>query len=264
MIIQSVQRALNILSLFTPSRPRWGITEIASELGLAKGTIHNIVQTLVSGGFLKQDRETRRYSLGYRVFTLGVIMAGTLEINQKAAGLAHQLAHRTGLVSRVAVWDHDAALVTLNAWPDYADSLSKQIGPRVVAFCSAIGRALLAYLSESEIAAYLDNVERVRFTAHTVTGKKELLKILDLTRHKGYAINNQELGPGQCSIASAIFQSGGSLAAAISLSGSSEQITGPDKPRLVSDLRNTAAEISRYMGFYPAAPEHNLMRRAAP
>ena len=263
MIIQSVQRALNILSLFSPARPRWGITEIASELGLAKGTVHNIVQTLVAGGFMKQDRETRRYTLGYRTFTLGVVMAGTFEINQKAAGLAHQLAHRTGLVSRVAVWDHDAALVTLNAWPEYADSLSKQIGPRVVAYCSAIGRALLAYLDDTEIAAYLDSVELVRFTPHTVTGKEKLLKILDQTRNQGYAINNQELGPGQCSIASAIFQSGGDLAAAISLSGTSEEITGADKANLVSELRNTAAEISRYMGYYPATPEQNRAREFA-
>ena len=216
MIIQSIQRALNILTLFSPSRPRWGITEIASAMGLAKGTVHNIVHTLVQGGFLKQDPETRRYTLGYRIFTLGAIMAGTLEINQKAAGLVHQLARRTDLISRIAIWDHDAALVTLNAAPHYADSLSQQIGPRVVAYCSAIGRALLAYLEVDKLTAYLDHVEMVPFTPQTVTDKQSLMEILDQTRSRGYAVNYQELAQGRSSIAATIFQSGGVLAASIS------------------------------------------------
>lgn len=255
MIIQSIQRALEILSLFSHAQPRWGITEMASATGLAKGTVHNIVHTLVQGDFLKQDPETRRYSLGYRTFTLGAIMAGTLEINQKAAGLAHQLAGRTGLISRVAIWDRNAALVTLNVWPHHTDSLAQQIGPRVVAYCSALGRALLAYLGADELAAYLDRVEMTAFTPRTVTGKADLVEILEQTRKQGYAVNNQELAPSQASIAATIFQASGHPAASICLSGSSERIMGAEHETLVMDLRKTAGEISRYMGYLPSVPE---------
>lgn len=236
---------------------------MAAATGLAKGTVHNIVHTLVQGGFLKQDPETRRYSLGYRTFTMGAIMAGTLEINQKAAGLAHQLAGRTGLISRVAIWDRDAALVTLNVWPHHTDSLAQQIGPRVVAYCSALGRALLAYLDPDELSAYLKHVEMISFTSHTVTEKKSLLEILDRTRNRGYAINNQELAPGQASIAATIFQSGGHPAASICLSGSSERIMGTELENLVADLRKTAGEISKYMGHFPSVPQENRTHKFA-
>ena len=257
MIIQSIQRALDILSLFSHSQPRWGITEIASATGLAKGTVHNIVHTLANGGFLKQDPETRRYTLGYRTFTLGAIMAGTLEINQKAAGMAHQLAGHTGLVCRVAIWDRDAALVTLNVWPHHANSLAQQVGPRVVAYCSALGRALLAHLPAEELTAYLDHVEMVPFTSKTVTDRQQLIRILDETKNQGYAVSDQELAPMHASIAATIFQTGGRPAASICLSGNADRILGDNMEHLIAGLGRTAADISRYMGYFPAVPENN-------
>lgn len=254
MQIQSIQRALDILSLFSQSKPRWGLTEIAGSMGLAKGTAHNIINTLVQGGFLKQDPETRRYELGHKLFTLGTIMAGTLEINQKAGGMAQQLAGRTGLVCRLAIWDHDAALVTLNAAPHYSDSLSQQIGPRVVAYCSAIGRALLAYLAPDALEAYLNTVKLSAFTPYTVTDRNRLVEILNETRDRGYALNHEELIVGQTSIAATIFKNQGRLSASISLSGSSDLVMGPQKSSIITDLRRTAIEISRYMGHHPMVP----------
>ena len=254
MQIQSIQRALDILSLFSQAHPRWGLTEIATATGLAKGTTHNIINTLTRNGFLNQDPETRRYQLGHKLFTLGTIMAGTLEINQKAGGMAHQLAGRTGLICRLAIWDCDAALVTLNAAPHYADSLSHQIGPRVVAYCSAIGRALLAYLEPDALDTYLNNVELVPFTPKTVTDKKRLVEILEQTVAQGYALNHEELIVGQTSVAATIFKNNGSLAASISLSGSSDRVMGSNKASILTDLRRTAIEISRYMGHFPMVP----------
>jgi DNA-binding IclR family transcriptional regulator len=258
MQIQSIQRALDILSLFSQSQPRWGLTDIATAMGLAKGTAHNIINTLMKGGFLKQDSETRRYQLGHKLFTLGTIMAGTLEINQKGGGLAHQLAGRTGLVCRLAIWDTDAALVTLNANPHYADSLSQQIGPRVVAYCSAIGRALLAYLPAEELESYLSEVELTPFTSKTITDKQQLSEILKQTVSQGYAFSHEELIVGQTSFAASIFKGDGSLAAAISLSGSSGKIMGPQQPAIITDLRRTAIELSNYMGHFPMEPKDRV------
>jgi DNA-binding IclR family transcriptional regulator len=254
MRIQSIQRALDILCLFSHTQSRWGLTEISASLGLAKGTTHNIINTLVQGGFLKQDPETRRYLLGHKLFTLGTIMAGTLEVNQKGGGLANQLAQRTGLICRLAIWDTDAVLVTLNAAPHHADSLSQQIGPRVVAYCSAIGRAILAYLEPEERDAYLNAVELVPFTPKTVTDKEKLRKVLEQTIAQGYALNDEELIVGQTSIAAAIFKNDASVAASISLSGNTEIVMGANKAAIISDLRRTAIEISRYMGHFPMVP----------
>jgi IclR family KDG regulon transcriptional repressor len=224
-------------------------------MGLPKGTVQGIVRTLVEGEFLQQDRETRKYRLGYKLYELGTVLSETLEINQKAAGPVHRLAERTDLICRVAIWDRNAALITLDATPKYADSLAQQIGPRVVAYCSAIGRALLAYLEPTDLESYLDHTELVPFTAQTITQRDQLVRELDETRVRGYAVNNQEMAPGRVSIAAPVFQSGGRLAASISLTGSPDRVLGPDFEALLNDLRTTAAEVSRYMGYNHGAPQ---------
>jgi DNA-binding IclR family transcriptional regulator len=175
MIIQSVDRALEILFLFSYARPRWGITEIAAALNLPKGTIHNIVSTLEARGFLRKDQETRKYCLGPRLFSLGTIMGGTLEINQRSLHPVHRLVEKTGLMSRVAIWDHDAALLTMEVAPHNYAALAQRIGPRVAAYCSALGKSLLAHLSHSEIEAYMDRTELTPFTPKTISKRDELL-----------------------------------------------------------------------------------------
>jgi DNA-binding IclR family transcriptional regulator len=262
MIIQSVHRALGILSLFSHSRPSWGITDMAGAMGLAKGTVHNLVHTLVQAGFLKRDPETRKYSLGHSIFALGAIMSGTLEINQKAESPAHRLAATTGLVCRVAIWDVDAALVTLNVTPRHAQVLARQIGPRVVAYCSAVGRVLLAHLDPEARTAYFDQVDCIRFTPRTIVNRAELEDQLRQTLVRGYAINNQELAMGYASLASGIFAREGGLAAAISLTGPPDDVLGENWETIVHQLRSTADEISRYMGYFQAAPDANLPLRS--
>lgn len=255
MIIQSVDRALDILSFFSYAKPRWGITELALAMNLPKGTIHNIVSTLDSAGFLKKDEETRKYCLGPKLFSLGTIMGGTLEINQKASRPAHSLVERTGLMCRVAIWDHDAALLTMEVAPHDYTALAQRIGPRVAAYCSALGKSLLAYLKSSEIKAYLDRTELVPFTPKTISGKDLLLEELERTRTRGYAVNNEEIALGRASLATPLFGSDLRLAGSISQAGNVDQILGSEMDSLIKCLKAAAGEISMALGYYPATPE---------
>lgn len=262
IMIQSVDRALEILSLFSYSRPRWGIAEISSALGLTKGTTHNIVHTLYEKGFLTKDQDTRKYALGPMIFTLGAVLAGTLEINQKSEARALRLAEDTDLACRVAIWDQDAALITFEATPRYTQSLAQKVGPRVIAYCSAVGRALLAYLDPSEVKTYFDRTRLVAFTQFTITEPARLMEELEQTRGRAYAVNNQELALGRASLAVPVFRSAGLLAASISLSGSADRVFGHEKESFVNQLRAVGAEISRSMGFSPEAPEDGNRSRS--
>jgi DNA-binding IclR family transcriptional regulator len=263
MIIQSVDRALEILALFSYAKPRWGITEIAAAMNLPKGTIHNIVSTLDAAGFLQKDQETRKYCLGPRLFSLGTIMGGTLEINQKASGPVHSLVERTGLMSRVAIWDLDAALLTLEVTPHNYNALAQRIGPRVAAYCSALGKSLLAFLSSSEIKAYLDRTELIPFTPKTITRKDALLEELERTRKRGYATNNEEIAVGRASLAVPVFGSDHRIAGTISQAGAVDQIFGSETDSLIACLKATAGEISTALGYYPAtwAPLKNSIKK---
>ncbi len=255
MIIQSIKRGMDILSLFSYSTPRLGITDIANALGLAKGTVHNIVRTLENSGFLQQDKETLKYSLGNKLFTLGSVMVGTLEINQKASAPAYHLAAKTGCTCRLARWDNDAPMVTLTAMPKSIEGPFQQLGPRVVAYASAIGRVFLAFFEPEKLDEYLEKTKLVPLTPNTTTDKQILMKKLETVRSRGYAVNNQELTVGQAGIAVPIFAKGGRIAASISLAGPHERLLGINVESYTGNLMETAKEISRYMGHYPETPE---------
>jgi len=250
--IQSIERVNRILSLFSLERPRWGITEMAHALDLPKTTVSSLVRTLTKIGFLNQDLETRRYTMGPKIFALGVIAGETYELNQKAERPARDLAEKTGLICRVAVWDEDATLQTLDLIPKDVDFLARRLGPRVAAYGSSLGRAILAYLQPPELETYLDKTEMIPFTPYTITGRDALMKELKETRRRGYAINNQGVIPGRASIAAPVFGRDGRVIASISLVGSPERLLGADLDAFVRQLQNTAMEISRFMGFNPA------------
>lgn len=252
MSIQSIERVDRILSLFSLERPRWGITEMALSLDLPKTTVSGLVRTLTGLGFLDQDLETRRYTLGPKMFALGVIAGDTYELNQKAERPARDVAERTGLICRVAVWDHDATLQTLDIIPRDVDFLARRVGPRVAAYGSSLGRAILAYLDPEELKGYLDKTSMIPFTRYTITRRDQLAKELNETRKRGYAINNQGVILGRASIAAPIFGRNGKVIASISLVGSPQKVLGADLDHFARQLQNTAMDISRLMGFIPA------------
>lgn len=254
MSIQSIERVSSILSLFSAQKPQWGNAEIASALGLAKTTVSTMLRTMVKIGFLSQDPETRRYTLGHRLFTLGMIAGDTLEINQKAQGPAQNLAERTGLICRVGIWDRDAVVTTLNIVPRDVEFLARQIGPRVVAYCTSLGRAILAYLAAEDLENYLKKTKMTPFTRNTITRKDRLLKELKETRIRGYSVNKEEYILGRASIAAPIFGRAGLVNAAISLTGSPEGLLESELKQHARHLLDTATEISRLMGHRLEAP----------
>jgi len=250
MIIQSVDRAADIISLFSSSQIFLGITEIASALKLNKGTVWGLVTTLEKRRFLQQDPVTRKYSVGPKIFELGMVYLSHVEINSKASRPLHSLASRTELNGRVGIWESDAALITLLALPRSEDSLSHQIGPRVPAYCSGVGKALLAHLEAEQIEDYLRRVDLVRHTHSTITSRDKLREDLDNTRERGYSIGREEMIPGVAALGAPIFDRKYQLAGAISISQSPEVVLGRNMKKLAAELLQTSFQISREMGCY--------------
>jgi DNA-binding IclR family transcriptional regulator len=233
-----------------------GITEISHDLALAKGTVHGLVRTLSRAGFLLQDPESRRYRLGLKIYELGMISAGTLEINNKAIGPASQLAKRTGLISKIAIWDGSSALLVLQTDPRAHSLFPQQIGPSIPGHCSAVGKAMLAQLKPEEVTAYLERTPLVPYTSKTIVDKEKLLKDLQETRQRGYSIDREETVLGFDCIGAPILGRTGKIEGAISLSGSPEQVLPKQIEKseaLIRQLLITAGEISRSLGYWGKA-----------
>ncbi len=251
-IIQSVNRALQILGLFSLARPQLGITEISRALGLHKGTVQGLVRTLADQGFLEQDFSSKKYRLGSRLHELGMIQAGALEINQKASIPAHQLALRTERLVRIATWEKNSVLVTMDVYPRSQPFLNRQFETRIPPHCTSLGKALLAFLDKEEVAFYLKQADLVSYTPNTIVTKKQLLTELDETRRRGYSLNRGEHLLGRAGLAAPIFGREKQLVGAICLVCAAGQ-DGENITKYAEDVKATALEISRHMGYFAEA-----------
>jgi len=251
MTIQSVDRALQILSFFSHKRSLVGISELSQLTQLPKGTIHGLVKTMVDRGFLVRDSQTRRYRLGIKLHELGILVSENLDIVQKGAPFAHRLSRKTQSLCRIAIWDGDAVVIVLSARPRPRASFPHQIGPRVRAYCSAMGKAVLAHLGEEELKGHLNRTERVPFTPSTMTRKKMLKMELEKTKARGYSLDREEAVRGLSCLGAPVFGRDGSLEGSLSISGASKRILGPRKETFLEELLRTADEISQHLGYFP-------------
>ena len=251
MIIQSIQRAVAVLSMFSSSRPSIGVTEIADSLELNKGTAWGIITTLEHLGMLRQDPITKKYQLGPKVYDLGLIFSNSLPVNRLAADSAQQLADQSGLTVWMGIWDGEAVLVTIHALPKARGKTTAQIGPKLGAHCSAIGKAALAWLPPEDLKAFLNRTELNAYTSATITDPHELIKDLEKTRRRGFSISRQESVIGQSGLGAPIFDAQGGLSAVIGIAGRSSIVLGDRLEELAEMLLLIANEISERMGYFP-------------
>lgn len=251
-LIQSVNRAIMILGLFSLAKPQLGITDMSRALKLHKGTVQGLVRTLTDQGFLEQDCYSRKYRLGSKVYELGIIRAGSLEINQKASIPAHQLALRTERLVRIATWDKNSTLVTMDVYPRSEPFLSRQFETRIPPHCTSLGKALLAFLEKDELNAYLEQAALFPYTPNTIVNKDQLLKELDETRLRGYSLNRGEHLLGRAGLGAPIFGREKRLVGSICLVCAAGQ-DGENITKYAEDVKATALEISRHMGYFAEA-----------
>jgi IclR family transcriptional regulator, pca regulon regulatory protein len=249
---QSLERGLAILCAFSPDRPALGISDLARELSLTRSTTHRYVATLATLGFLEQDDSTRKYRLGSRVLDLGFSMLGSLGLREIAAPHLRRLTDATGHTSNLAIRDDaDVILVDrVRGRPGRYHHLefSLHVGSRIPAYCSATGKALLAFLPRPDLDGLLNRIDFVQRGPKTLTDKKALLAELDQVRRTGVATNDEELESALRSIAAPVRSRSGEVVAAVNVAvpwspaAMSELVT-----RLGPTVRATAETIAAHV-----------------
>jgi IclR family transcriptional regulator, pca regulon regulatory protein len=218
---QSLERGLAILGTFTPDRPALGISELAQRLGLTRSTTHRYVATLARLGYLHQDEATRKYRLGIRALDLGFAVLGALELREIAAPHLQRLTATTGHTSNLAIRDDtDVILIDrIRGRPGRYHHLefNLHIGSRIPSYCSATGKALLAFLPQPDLNDLLDRIEFLPRGPRAVGSRAALVAELGQVRRSGVAINDEELESGLRSIAVPIRSRAGAVVAAINL-----------------------------------------------
>jgi IclR family transcriptional regulator, pca regulon regulatory protein len=256
----SLERGLSILSAFTGSRPVLGIADLARAVDLNKSTTHRYVATLVKLGYVDQDPETRKYHLGPRVVDLGFAAIDSMELTRVAAPSLQALADETGYTASMALCDGpDVVYVdrrrSSRRTPLTID-LNLHVGSRLPAYCTALGKVMLAYKDATTLREILDRTDMARRGPHTLTNREQLVAALAKVRQNGVAVNNEELAPGLRSLAAPVRDRTGEVVAAINVAVhlSAAPSTAEALVRRVEPpLRQAAGEISRRLGYRPPA-----------
>jgi IclR family pca regulon transcriptional regulator len=230
---QSLARGLAVLCSFAPDCPALGISELARRLGLTRSTTHRYVATLAALGYLQQDDVTKKYRLGARVLDLGFSVLASLELREVAAPYLRRLTDTTGHTSNLAIRDDtDVILIDrVRGRPGRYHHLefSLHTGSRLPSYCSATGKALLAFLPRPDLDRVLDRIDLVQRGPRTLVSKSALLADLQQVRRTGVAVNDEELDLALRSIAVPVRSRSGEVVAAVNVSI-------PWSPVPVSDL----------------------------
>ena len=260
MRIQSLERAINILNLFRSTRNSLGISDMANALNLAKTTVHGLASTLENNGFLKRNAATRKYRLGFALFELGTIQAADLEINQRAFYPLRELSNELNHLCRVAIWDRGAVIVTMTVHPQGHEITTRQFGPRLPGYCTALGKAILANKSDLELDAYLEDINLIAFTPNTIKDRQLLAEDLLQTRTRGYSISRMEILPHQVGLGAPVLDIAGETMGAISTRLNVEDLDTDFMNATAGRLMRTAHQISMDMGYQPVNLNQRLTR----
>jgi IclR family pca regulon transcriptional regulator len=254
---QSLQRGLAILSAFTPVKPLLGVSDLGRTVGLNRSTTHRYVATLTQLGYLEQDDASKKYRLGPRVLDLGFSAINSMDLRELAAPHLQQLSDQTGFTVNMAILDGVDIVYVERCRSSRAGQreidLNLHIGARLPAYCTSMGKILLAYLPRDEQEARLEEAQLRQRGPNTLTARSALLTELERVRAEGLAINNEELAYGLRSIAAPVLRGSDEAAAAINLAVHSSMVSMNDLvARLSPALLHTAAEISARLGYRPA------------
>jgi IclR family pca regulon transcriptional regulator len=250
---QSLERGLAILGCFTPSRPVLGIADIADELGMSRSTTHRYVITLVALGYLEQGA-SRKYRLGLRVTDLGMSALNSTGLREHAHPYLEELRQRTSYTSSLAVLEGEEILYIDRARSFRrgrgASELNLHPGSRLPAYCTAMGKLLLANLPERDQRELVASMKLTKRGPNTITSKKTLRGELEGIRSAGFAVNDQELAAEHYAIAAPVRNSAREVVAAINLSTHNSRITLEDfTDALGPHLISTADRISARLGY---------------
>jgi IclR family transcriptional regulator, pca regulon regulatory protein len=223
--LKTLYRGLEVLNCFTPPTSRLTLQEVGHRLHWPKSTAYRFVAALVEMGYLIQDPSTRQYRLSIKLLDLGFGCLQGLGIPTIALPYLEELAQQCQESSSMSVLDGSDVLYVARAATRRWMSVTLQVGSRLPAYCTSMGKVLLAALPWSEVQQRLGGVQLVKCTPKTIVSLDLLKRELARVREQGYAINDEELEIGLRSAAAPVYGAAHAVFAAVNISTSSSRVS---------------------------------------
>ncbi len=247
--IQSVVRSINILEFLAGNGNLAGLTTISKGIGLSKSTTYGLISTLEQLGYVQQNQKTGEYALGIKLFELGQIVHSSMDVRAIARPYLEELVQEYEETAHLAVLSQGEVIYIDKVDGNRSIRIMSQIGGRNPAYCTGVGKVLLAGLSDDELDKVLQKTVLKQYTPNTITEPNVLREHLCLVREQGYALDVGEIETGLICAAAPVKNHSGDVIAAISLSGPEARISSEIIPEISKKVVETGKSISRQFGW---------------
>lgn len=247
--MKSVEKVLDILEVFSNQEKEIGIAELANLSGLNISTVHRIVTTLLSRGYLNQRQKRAKYSLSPKLLQFCSNVKKRMKITDVAFPLLDGLNKAVNESVNLAILDRDEAVYVEHIESSHTLRMFTQVGNRVPLHCTGVGKVFLAHMGAEEIERYLKSKGLPRLTGKTITDFNGLKEELLIIKREGVATDDEETEPGLRCVAVPLKNGDEKVVAAISVSGPSARLTDEKMQELKPLVKSCALDISRLIGF---------------
>ncbi|WP_431984062.1 IclR family transcriptional regulator [Streptomyces qinglanensis] len=237
--VQSLERAFDLLERMADAGGEVGLSELSAASGLPLPTIHRLMRTLVSCGYVRQQ-PNRRYALGPRLIRLGESAARLL--GTWARPYLARLVEETGETANMALLDGDEVVYVAQVPSRHSMRMFTEVGRRVLPHSTGVGKVLLAHTPDDQVRALLARTGMPAATEKTITTPEGFLEALAHVREAGYATDDNEQEIGVRCIAVSVPDS--PTSAAVSISGPAGRVTDAATDKFVPLLHEVAGDLS--------------------
>jgi DNA-binding IclR family transcriptional regulator len=252
-VVQSIERVSIILDVLSEYPQGLRLGNLSDKAGLNKGTAHRLLSSLVFLDYVRQDAETKKYNLGFKLVELGNRLLSQIDLRTEARPFLVELAERTKETVHLVILDRFEVL--------YLDKVEagvqltglrmvSMLGSRIPAHCSAVGKVLLGALPEEIVMEMAQKRGLPRRTNNTITDLAKLLEHLKLVKKNGFALDDEENEIGVRCVGAPVHNQRGDVIAAISLSVPAIRIETQVLQKAFKDwVMQTALKISEKLGY---------------
>ena len=244
----TARKTVEILEALANSSGSLGLNELARHLHSSRSSVVRIISALEKAGLVRRDADTRRLSLTFRLLALGSAALDQLPWYSLCKPHVTSLSKDVGEIGHLAVLDGPDIIYLAKSEPSDPAPLVAHVGGRASAYCTGLGKVLLAAKSRSELDAHLREFPLVARTSRTITDPVAMEKELELVRRRGYAVDNEENRDGVKCVAAPISDYRGVTLAAISIAVPAHRLPDRAIPAMAIKVRDAANRASRDLG----------------
>lgn len=247
--IRAVSKALDLLQALADANAGHSLAELSRELGLPKSSVFRHLVTLEDAGYIERVPGNEAYRLGLKLFELGSLVAAQFDVRHEAIPFMRHLLATFQETVNLAIMEGGEVVYLEILESTRSIRMSAQPGQRHSPHSTALGKAMLAYLSEVEVEAILASHGLPALTSRTITTVEIFKAELAGVRERGYAVDDMENEAGARCVGAPIFNHRGEAVAAISVSGPADRMRPPQIDAVGKELVRATRAISKRLGY---------------